>query len=166
MTWEYVVLNQVFTKEECKEMSETLWSEFKNNNYKYDNQCLKSPAFSDALQDKYTQRLQEKLESILVAPVEYQFNYSRIYFKDEILLPHKDKSNCKYNFSVTLDYYSGDVWPLFLYSNKEQQIIKLSLDQGDVLLYKGTELLHWRTPFTNTWQTQAFWFFNNPKTST
>ena len=79
---------------------------------------------------------------------------------------HKDKSNCKYNFSVTLDYYSGDVWPLFLYSNKEQQIIKLSLDQGDVLLYKGTELLHWRTPFTNTWQTQAFWFFNNPKTST
>ena len=51
----------------------------------------------------------------------------------------------------------GDQWPIFL---KNKKTIKVDLNPGDLLLYKGCKLEHWRDPFEGMLCAQVFLHYN------
>jgi alkylated DNA repair dioxygenase AlkB len=164
MSWEFLVIEQFFSIDECSEMSAQMWGEFRKNSFRYDQQCTSSPAFTNIFNKQHSDKLKSKIEELAFEKIQEEFTYGRLYFKGEVMVPHKDKYRCKYNCSVTLDFPQGDPWPLYLYSNETQEIQSIKLNRGDLLLFKGSELLHWRNEFKeNPWQTQAFWFYNDKK---
>jgi hypothetical protein len=79
------------------------------------------------------------------------YSYARIYEKGNELKKHIDRFSCE--ISGTL-FLGGDEWPIFI-KNK-----KINLKQGDLLIYKGCELEHWREPFKKNTCVQTFFHYN------
>jgi len=101
------------------------------------------------------------------------YSYTRIYEKGNILKRHKDRPSCE--ISTTL-HLGGDPWPIFLdpsgadfVINEGAQTIKpgapnglrVDLKAGDMLIYSGCDLEHWREPFEGNVCSQVFLHYNH-----
>tara|TARA_R100000988_G_C3986370_1_gene159987 strand:- start:736 stop:1350 length:615 start_codon:yes stop_codon:yes gene_type:complete len=86
------------------------------------------------------------------------YSYTRIYKNGDILKRHTDRFSCE--ISVTM-FLGGQQWPIFINSTKE---VKVNLKAGDMLLYRGNELDHWREPFEGKDCAQVFLHYTNAKT--
>ena len=101
------------------------------------------------------------------------YTYTRVYKKGDILKRHSDRPSCEISTTLNL---GGDPWSIFLdptgqktVINEEKQIIKpnapkgisIDLEVGDMLVYSGCELEHWREPFEGDNCAQVFLHYNN-----
>ena len=82
------------------------------------------------------------------------YSYARIYKKGDILHKHKDRPSCEISTTLTL---GGDPWPIFLEGKQ------VDLDVGDMLIYEGCKLEHWREPFEGEHCGQVFLHYNDKK---
>jgi hypothetical protein len=76
-----------------------------------------------------------------------------------VLARHKDRFSCEISTTLNL---GGDPWPIYLdpTGKKGQAGIKVDLEPGDMLLYSGCELEHWREEFTGQNCGQVFLHYN------
>ena len=101
------------------------------------------------------------------------YSYTRVYEKGNILKRHKDRQSCE--ISTTL-HLGGNEWPIFLdpsgadfVVDEYKQTIKpgapkgvrVDLKIGDMLIYAGCELEHWREPFQGNVCSQVFLHYNH-----
>ena len=103
------------------------------------------------------------------------YTYARIYKKGDELKRHKDRFSCEISTTMNL---AGDDWPIYLSPNENVVIpdckkitttsqakgIKINLKQGDMLVYSGCELEHWREKFKGKECIQVFLHYNNRQT--
>ena len=91
------------------------------------------------------------------------YTYARVYKKGDILERHKDRFSCEISTTLNL---GGDNWPIYVEpSGKENKKgVKVNLKPGDMLIYLGCELEHWREPFEGDECVQVFLHYNNVKT--
>jgi len=80
------------------------------------------------------------------------YSYARIYNKGNILKKHKDRPSCEISTTLNL---GGDHWSIYLEGTK------VDLQQGDMLIYSGCELEHWREPFKGNFCVQVFLHYNH-----
>ena len=80
------------------------------------------------------------------------YSYARAYKKGDILKRHKDRPSCEISTTIHL---GGDQWSIFIEGEK------LLLDIGDMLVYSGCELEHWREEFKGNVCVQAFLHYNH-----
>ena len=103
------------------------------------------------------------------------YTYTRLYEKGNILHRHKDRPSCE--VSTTL-HLGGDEWPIFLDPTGADNIlsgretttvvkpgapkgVRVDLKVGDMLIYSGCELEHWREPFQGNVCSQVFLHYNH-----
>ena len=101
------------------------------------------------------------------------YSYTRLYEKGNILHRHKDRPSCE--ISTTL-HLGGDEWPIFLDPSGATNVIderknivkpgapkgvRVDLKVGDMLIYSGCELEHWREPFEGKVCSQVFLHYNH-----
>ena len=104
------------------------------------------------------------------------YSYTRLYEKGNILKRHKDRPSCE--VSTTL-HLGGDEWPIYLdptgadfviYGNTEGEKtvksgapkgVRVDLKIGDMLIYSGCDLEHWREPFQGNVCSQVFLHYNH-----
>tara|TARA_R100001594_G_scaffold2605_1_gene10351 strand:- start:4019 stop:4663 length:645 start_codon:yes stop_codon:yes gene_type:complete len=101
------------------------------------------------------------------------YTYTRLYENGDILKRHKDRPSCE--VSTTL-HLGGDEWPIFLDPTGQNSVIdeyknihkpgapkgvQVDLKVGDMLIYSGCELEHWREPFQGTVCSQVFLHYNH-----
>ena len=91
------------------------------------------------------------------------YTYARIYKKGDELKRHKDRFSCEISTTMNL---AGDDWPIYLEPSGEtgKKGVKVDLKQGDMLVYSGCELQHWREKFKGKECIQVFLHYNNRKT--
>jgi hypothetical protein len=101
--------------------------------------------------------IMEKITNLKLTP---NYSYARIYKKGDILKRHKDRFSCE--ISTTL-FLGGDEWPIYLEPSGKEGLkgIKVNLKHGDMLVYKGNELEHWREEFKGENCAQVFLHYNN-----
>jgi hypothetical protein len=103
------------------------------------------------------------------------YSYTRLYTYGSTLKRHKDRSSCAVSTTLNL---GGDKWPIYLSPNEnvgipeheggkrgikiesKAQGTKVDLSPGDMLIYKGCEIEHWREPFTGEECGQVFLHYN------
>jgi len=107
------------------------------------------------------QPLMEKATGLKLYP---SYTYARIYKKGDILKRHKDRFSCEISTTMNL---GGDDWPIYLEPSGEfgKKGIKVNLTPGDMLIYSGCELEHWRKKFKGKDCAQVFLHYNNRKTT-
>jgi hypothetical protein len=80
------------------------------------------------------------------------YSYARIYEKGSILAKHKDRPSCEISTTLNL---GGEAWPIYL------EGIKIDLTPGDMLVYSGCDLEHWRNEFIGNICAQVFLHYNS-----
>ena len=122
------------------------------------------------------QVMMEKTTGLKLTPA---YTFARIYKKGDILERHKDRFSCEISTTMNL---GGDPWPIYLSPNENVGIpetkggkkgitvaskakgIRVDLKPGDMLVYSGCELEHWRNKFKGKECIQVFLHYNNCKT--
>ena len=101
------------------------------------------------------------------------YSYARAYKKGDILKRHKDRPSCEISTTLNL---GGDKWSIFIDPTGSDNVIdeyknihkpnapqgdKVILDVGDMLVYSGCDLEHWREPFEGNICGQVFLHYNH-----
>ena len=91
------------------------------------------------------------------------YTYARIYKKGDVLKRHIDRFSCEISTTMNL---GGDPWPIYLEPSgkKNKKGIKIDLNPGDMLVYRGEDLEHWREKFKGKECIQVFLHYNNSET--
>jgi len=119
--------------------------------------------YADIAMETLLLKLQPIIEKETGLKLNPNYSYARIYKKGDVLHRHKDRFSCE--ISTTL-HLGGDCWPIFLEPSGKEGLkgIKVNLKSGDMLIYKGNELEHWREEFNGENCAQVFLHYNNLKT--
>ena len=106
------------------------------------------------------QPVMEKATGLKLYPA---YTYARIYKKGDELKRHKDRFSCEISTTMNL---GGDDWDIFLEPSGKEGMkgVKVQLKPGDMLVYRGCELEHWRNKFKGKECVQVFLHYNNKKT--
>ena len=100
------------------------------------------------------------------------YSYARAYKKGDILKRHKDRPSCEISTTIHL---GGDQWSIFIDPTGSNNVIdeyknihkpnapkgdKVVLEVGDMLVYNGCDLEHWREEFMGNICGQVFLHYN------
>jgi len=134
--------------------------------------------YSDIAMETLMLKCQPAMEKVTGLKLYPASTYVRMYKKGDVLHRHKDRFSCEISTTMNL---GGDDWPLFLdptgetgiESGHDQSVklkknankgVKVNLKPGDMLVYRGCDLEHWRDKFKGTECVQVFLHYNNCKT--
>lgn len=85
------------------------------------------------------------------------YTYARIYERGAELLPHLDRAECEHSMTLSLGGEYDSLWPIWLMKKDVHTTpIRADLEPGDIVVYKGTEVVHWRDAFEGKLQYQVF----------
>ena len=116
--------------------------------------------YADIAMETLLQNLQPKMEEETGLKLTPTYSYARIYKKGDILHRHKDRYSCEVSTTLNL---GGDDWPIYLEPSGEEgkEGIKVDMQPGDMLVYKGCDVEHWREEFTGENCGQVFLHYND-----
>lgn len=113
--------------------------------------------YADTLMESILLHLQPRMEQATGLSLLPTYSYLRIYETGAVLHRHKDRFACEISASLTLGYDAPEPWPIWL--EIHQQPRSITLHRGDMLVYKGRELAHWRERFDGHYWIQAFFHY-------
>ena len=130
--------------------------------------------YSDVAMETLLIRCLDVMEKTTKLKLNPTYSYARIYKTGDMLHRHKDRFSCEISTTLNL---GGDPWPIHLEPKKNVGIpngkkittssnnkgISINLKPGDMLVYQGMELEHWREEFQGDNCAQVFLHYNNQK---
>jgi len=150
----YVVLTGALNEQTCNELTKYMFDLFEKGELTRDAQCpLSDAVYGTPVFDKLLQDFAGPIGHHVGRKLLPTYTYARIYRPGEVLKKHKDRPACEISATVTLGFDSKPVWPIFADEFKQTAV---TLDKGDMMVYKGCELLHWREEFKGKWHVQVF----------
>ena len=128
--------------------------------------------YGDIAMETLLLAVQPKMEKLTGLKLNPTYSYARIYKRGDVLHRHKDRFSCEISTTMNL---GGDDWPIYIEANKnvgipdgkkitvksENKGSKVILKPGDMLVYKGMILEHWREAFIGKDCAQVFLHYNN-----
>ena len=155
----YVYLKDIVSKKECERVTKKIIRSHKQGKSIIDSQCRLSHSFyGEEAAEELLMDLCSKLSSITNIQLFPAFSYTRIYKTGEELLNHRDRPSCEISLTLTLGHDpDSEIWPIyFSYQRDKTNPIKCDIRVGDAVLYRGTEVWHWRNRYEGKWQAQVF----------
>jgi alkylated DNA repair dioxygenase AlkB len=163
----FVVLPKMLKKQTCKllktqfKMMEackyyTEQADIKNGDVFQDTQVPHSfPWYGATCFESLLLMFQEDFEEILDKKLHPCYTYARIMHKGADMKIHKDRESCQFSATICISEDKKNPYPIFMedYSGKSHEV---HLAPGDLILYNGTELNHWREEYKGKEQIQAF----------
>jgi len=115
--------------------------------------------YADIAMETLLQEVQPIMEKHTKLKLIPTYSYARIYKRGDVLHRHKDRPSCEISTTLNL---GGDLWPIYLEPSgkKEKAGIKINLKPGDMLVYSGCKLEHWREAFDGKDCAQVFLHYN------
>lgn len=116
--------------------------------------------YSDIVMETLLQKVKPRMEQETGLKLIETYSYARIYKKGDELKRHKDRYSCEISTTMHL---GGDEWSIFVEPSGEEgkKGIEIQLTQGDMLIYRGCDLEHWREPFKGENCGQVFLHYND-----
>lgn len=120
--------------------------------------------YGDDLMDTLLQSSTKSMEQITGKKLSPQYTYWRMYERGDDLQPHIDRESCEISTTLCLGYNSSNiqeeyVWGFFV--RTEDGPIEIKLKPGDMLVYRGCEVQHWREELKGLNHAQVFMHYND-----
>ena len=111
--------------------------------------------YGDLAMEILLEKLKPLMEKKTGLSLNCMYAYARVYKKGDVLKRHKDRKACEISTTLNL---GGDPWSIFLEPSgkRGKKGIEVKLSPGDMLIYKGCDVEHWRNKFKGDLCTQAF----------
>ena len=128
--------------------------------------------YGDVAMDNLLIKLKKQVEKCVGKKLIETYSYSRVYVTGAELKRHKDRFSCELSTTLNL---GGDPWPIYVDEsannlNKHPQGVnyvtpnnkgtKIDLAQGDMMVYAGCNVEHWREKFKGKLCVQTFLHYN------
>ena len=127
--------------------------------------------YADIAMETLLLAVQPKMEKLTGLKLNPTYSYARIYKMGDVLKRHKDRFSCEISTTMNL---GGDPWPIYIEAKKNVGLpkdgfvssttnegTKVTLKPGDMLVYKGMILEHWRDTFLGNDCAQVFLHYND-----
>ncbi len=116
--------------------------------------------YGDIVMDTLLEKVKPVMEKESGVKLTETYSYARIYKNGDELKRHKDRYSCEISTTMNL---GGDDWSIFLEPSGEESKdgIEVKLEAGDMLMYRGCDLEHWREPFQGKDCGQVFLHYND-----
>ena len=131
--------------------------------------------------------LRDNLRDVIDMELVETYSYTRTYDRGAYLKSHTDRPSCEISATICLDYKSDDntPWKIWVQNDrnyiddavrdqpslfeisqkpvigKRKGCVAVSLEIGDVLLYQGPNIPHWRDTFLGDYSSHMFLHFIN-----
>lgn len=99
--------------------------------------------------------LQKTVEDIIDKSLFPCYTYARIMGNSAIMKKHKDRPSCQYSVTICIEEDEKVPYPIFM-ENYNGDVSEVFLHAGDMIVYHGTKLYHWRKKFKGVQHIQAF----------
>jgi|688.fasta_scaffold15969_5 PKHD-type hydroxylase len=153
----FVILSNVLPKENCEQLVTYMFDLLKQGKLVKDEQCpLSDSVYGDPTFDELLQRFAKPIGDHLGKTLLPTYTYARIYRTGEVLKKHKDRPACEISATMTLGFDAKHLWKIFFDEEKE---IPVDLDIGEMAVYAGCDILHWRPAFKGNWHIQVFFHY-------
>lgn len=118
--------------------------------------------YGDALMETFLERLQAPVERATGYALWPTLSFYYTYTRGNELKKHKDRDSCEVVACLCFgsdEAYrqSKKAWPIHL--SLQERSVPVHLNQGDIVLFKGNELTHWRDRFEGEWLISAIFAF-------
>ena len=129
--------------------------------------------YADMLMETLLEKVKPAMEKHTGLKLSPTYSYARIYKNGDVLARHKDRYSCEISTTLNL---GGDPWAIYLDPTGANNVIdeyrnihkpnapegvRVDLNPGDMLIYSGCELEHWRKPFEGKLCGQVFLHYNH-----
>ena len=140
-----------------------LFSEMQQYDGTDDGQVINSYSkYADPAMETLLARLHKTMEKNTGLELHPTYSYYRVYHPGAELVKHTDRPSCEISCTLCFNYSYNDNeynWPIFIKENKA------NLKPGDMVIYRGIDLPHWREPFNiadkEAWHVQGFFHYVN-----
>ena len=121
--------------------------------------------YSDIAMETLLQQVKPTMEKHTGLKLSETYSYARIYKNGDVLSRHKDRYSCEISTTLNL---GGELWPIYLdpTGNTGRAGIEINLEPGDMLIYSGCDLEHWREEFKGKNCAQVFLHYNKSSSKT
>lgn len=158
----FIYLADTISKQDCEELTKHMFALQQSGQLVKDEQCpLSHSVYGDPIFDKILAELAEPLSKQLGIELIPAYTYARLYQTGESLVKHKDRESCEISGTMTLGFDPGSgIWPIFFGKNDDDVVgTPIEVGVGDIVMYRGNELNHWRPTYKGKWQVQVFFHF-------
>jgi|TARA_R100001530_G_scaffold24851_1_gene20119 hypothetical protein len=128
--------------------------------------------YGDIMMDMLLVNMHNLMEKSTGLRLQPNYSYARIYKTGHDLKKHKDRLSCEISTTLNL---GGDPWPLYVepdsrlgvfnsqqdYIESNSSGVRINLNPGDMLIYRGCDLEHWREKFEGKECVQVFLHYND-----
>ena len=136
--------------------------------YEFENEQIPNTyaCYSDIVMETLMLKCQPIMEKTTGLKLQPAYSYARLYKNGDELKRHKDRESCEVSTTMFLggDFLEGPNAKPGVTSSSNAKGVKVELKQGDMLVYSGCELEHWREKFKGKICGQVFLHYNNKKT--
>ena len=101
--------------------------------------------YGDTFMEMLLELFRPRLERLTGLKLHPTYSYFRIYKHGDVLEEHTDRPSCEISLSLTLGFEAAKPWPIFF--EVDNQPVPAELLPGDGIVFRGTELKHWRERF-------------------
>ena len=123
--------------------------------------CYADPAMETLLEEST-----QSMRDITGLQLEPTYSYWRLYKPGDVLDRHKDRPSCEVSTTLMLGHSvtnNSYRWAMYVdetggFNNKGTPIY---LNPGDMIVYRGCEIEHWREKFEGNNHAQVFLHYNN-----
>jgi hypothetical protein len=144
--------------------------DFKAEGFVPDSVCVPNAhsKYADPAMESVLIHLHETVQNNVGFEVTPTYSYYRVYRNGDDLKPHKDRPSCEISTTLCFNYeYTNKdyQWPIYMDGTA------VVLYPGDMVIYRGCDLEHWREAFESQkedWHVQGFFHYvdnNGPYTS-
>lgn len=109
--------------------------------------------YADSLCEAYLISQKGKMEKVTGLRLLPGYSYLRVYHAGSSLPRHIDRPTCEITATIVIGYEADRLWPLSL-AGKDGARRDVLLDRGDMIVFRGSELQHWRDPFAGKYWMQ------------
>ena len=145
------------------DINSEIWGTFGDTQAPGDFSLYGAPIFDTLLSLSLTQ-----MQTLTAKDLVPTYSYHRFYTTGTELKRHSDRPSCEISTSLCLGYDVSNVdaskypdwdWPMFVKETDGTEV-PVHMKPGDMIIYKGCEIEHWREPFWGKNHAQVFLHYN------
>lgn len=157
----YIYLSDVLDKDRCKDLTDYMHNLHKEGKLEQDEQCpLSWSIYGDPIFDSLLSNLAKPIGEKLGLELLPTYTYARLYQNGDELKKHTDRPACEISGTLTIGHDPGSqIWPIFTGKDMNDAGKMHQIEVGDLVMYRGNEIVHWRPKYKGNWQTQIFFHY-------
>lgn len=130
--------------------------------------------YADIVMETLLIDMQKKMQDETGLNLIPTYSYARIYYKGNALTRHKDRPSCEVSTTLCLGYDNQNLkgrkkdwekynWPMWVdkTGGANNKGVPIHLEPGDMIVYRGVIIEHWREPFLGKNHAQVFLHYND-----